>query len=79
MKPYPLRTLNHFTVPWTKVAAMTVNAQIYEYPTNIQHMYTGTQRSRLIVILLVPVAALLRNGSSVRQSFTVRLGHQGGL
>lgn len=54
MKPYPFLTLNHFTVPWTRVATMTGSTRL-----NVDHVIHRLSISVLsyTVISLVSMAA----------------------
>lgn len=70
MKPYPFRTLNHFTVPWTKVAAKTETAQLH--PSNTSHAHKKYISQPFSFIMLV----IRLDESTVCQSLMLRLWNQ---
>lgn len=60
MKPYPLRTLNHLTVPWTDVAA-TTKENIFKHIRNDRNTsLTAIQRAQQLSLARFQV-----NGISV--------------
>lgn len=85
MKPYPFRTLNHFTVPWTKVAIIELYPVINRVKFRLTH-YTDKKIQIKITTGLdlscmqqwLPCRPNKKGSVSIINSKTLKLCHAGG-